>query len=432
MIQDHSQYPNWIRMSLRKWWLKHRVGAMAGCLCVFLGISYTLIWGDFWSYTYHFFPQYSKFASSELSRAIIAGTIGFINISIVTQDWEFPSFDNPLEVKMAFLNVPKIRLTKLQIPTMPKSVINIEPIRFEGRWFNFTALIATMLLDLISLKGLIFYYPSPFAQYIGPDHCVWTITNFSEAQHWTAGADPWAARRFEDNGDLKLHALYFYYNKIIVWTLALAPHLMGVFVLYEIFRKYNRHPEDIDRRQRLRMLRQLTAIVVMKRAAQRAKKRIDNERHERQKAIIEKQLADRWAGNAVNSSLPCVPTSSTEAFSTRALSVLPSAIEEFSSCVPQFSIPTISEEQSDTSRRRRNFGQPVDESTPLISGRMRLVGSDWGTQDSGRDTRDSGWDTQDSGWDTQALISSSSVKLLVVPRGESVEGKVVKRRSESV
>jgi len=117
----------------------------------------------------------------ETARAFIAALIFALDLCTVTQDWDFPSFRNNEKIKIAGFNFFEVSFPpdwiKEKLPEFPDSLT----FKINGKWMNYTPMVLVMGLDMAAFIAIAFYKPGEFAQYIGPDKKIWSVSNYTEA-----------------------------------------------------------------------------------------------------------------------------------------------------------------------------------------------------------------------------------------------------------
>jgi len=167
MLQDESQFKTWQR-SLRASWAQSSVRLTASWLLMtgLFAIEVLLItvFGD-WDVA---------FLESERSRSFVAALIFMLDLFTVCQDWEFPFFDNPLEIKLVGWTSPDVNL-------------GCSVCSCSGKWMNYGPMVAVMFLDLNNLCNQWRYgavdAPLFYGQYLGRSGEIWSITNATLAEH---------------------------------------------------------------------------------------------------------------------------------------------------------------------------------------------------------------------------------------------------------
>jgi hypothetical protein len=97
----------------------------------------------------------------ETARVVVVCLITAVDLIIIIQDWDFPTFDNNND-----FSIPCFCLVKKNC------------IRINHKWLQYGPLLVIIMLDINMLKNQIVYKPSNFAQYIHPStHEIWTISD---------------------------------------------------------------------------------------------------------------------------------------------------------------------------------------------------------------------------------------------------------------
>ncbi|CAL1173391.1 unnamed protein product, partial [Cladocopium goreaui] len=199
-LQDEMRYPNfvpsikaiWIR-SFQGWvrvvfaWSCFICGAVPIVWLVFLTgpnqdqISAPVIFGG----------------SDEVTRSICAGVLVFVDLLVTVQDWDFPTFEEPLEIQVptkvlgTFSDKLKITFVAKFLALIPqpscscwKRLCRYLPgpeffqVSIRGKWLQYGPLCVVMFIDLCYSRTQLFYDPSFFGQYADPrDFFIWTITD---------------------------------------------------------------------------------------------------------------------------------------------------------------------------------------------------------------------------------------------------------------
>ena len=122
--------------------------------------------------------------SVEWQRCILVSTIILCDISIIVQDWEFPTFDSSLSasIKIPGLSVSEIdfkfmgwfRQTRL-FAWIDKT--DFFDVKITGKWIAYGPLMVILCLDLNCARNQFLYEPVNYGQYAEADsHQIWTIT----------------------------------------------------------------------------------------------------------------------------------------------------------------------------------------------------------------------------------------------------------------
>jgi len=167
MLQDESQFKTW-QTPLRAAWARSGVRLPATWLLISSLFAFEVflitLYGD-WDVA---------FLESERSRSFVAGLIFMLDLFTVCQDWEFPFFDNPLEIKLVGWTTPDLNF-------------GCSGCSFSGKWLNYGPMVAVMFLDLNNLCNQWRYgaidAPLFYGQYLGRSGEIWTITNATLAEN---------------------------------------------------------------------------------------------------------------------------------------------------------------------------------------------------------------------------------------------------------
>ena len=126
------------------------------------------LWGDL-------LPE-GAWTTNEMQRSVLAAVITMLDLVIVMQDWEFPSFDNEQGVSLPGLGSSRIKNRFFKV-------------HITGKWFNYGIIFMVMIFDSIMLKNQILYEPGLFGQYTGPDGRIWTLSERSLRNVTEAGSE---------------------------------------------------------------------------------------------------------------------------------------------------------------------------------------------------------------------------------------------------
>lgn len=185
ILQDTSQYPEATQFrfrgqdyNLRKIWVTAYGGKFRiwFTMCAFAAgffFGITFVWiisrqlqvksGNHPKPPWRFFSQaYEKVTTAfQFSRTLIYGSQFLCDSITVMQDWEFPTFENQLQV--AFLG---------------------SNIVLEGRFFNYMVMLGMMGVDARAAYNSGRYPPQEIGQFTDATHNVWAITNWT----WLMGS----------------------------------------------------------------------------------------------------------------------------------------------------------------------------------------------------------------------------------------------------
>jgi len=236
MLQDTTKYHAWAPWARSKWVDNTRIiifwaifipsTIVVNCL---IWID-TVIWEDF----------SGSLKSNEIDRAFVAGLIMCLNLMVIVQDWEFPNFDTGLEidsVKLVGLNVSQLNFT----PDWAYKFFHFE---ITGKWMAYTPMLLGTMIDLNFVMSLIIYKPKDYAQYVGPNNEIWSITDKDEAN------DPGVKLDYEFRStnvnittfetDERLHATFLDTGR--GWMIfPMFPILFAVFSFYYIGKFLHKH-----------------------------------------------------------------------------------------------------------------------------------------------------------------------------------------------
>lgn len=138
IMQDFKRYPAWAQ-GARKFWIdgwngKFRIASFwagwgtASLVVITIILTGALNWDDLtgnWD-----------LRTTELGRAMIAGFIGALDMTILMQDWDFPNFEQGQDIKMPGLNLENIDFTFFGMcgEFFQKDYFRII---VTGKWFNY-------------------------------------------------------------------------------------------------------------------------------------------------------------------------------------------------------------------------------------------------------------------------------------------------------
>lgn len=172
---------------------------------------------------------------SNVGRMVVAGCLFVVDLCIVTQDLDFPHFENSLEVMLLGTNIA-----------------------FEGSFINYIMVFVSMLLDLNCLYTHGWYRPSDYGQYYVTNRRLCNLNNTemyrqvdcnSERCPWIR-LDPklWNNRTECEDPTLLLGSRY--HPEIVKYRyyLAIVPILTGIIIFCSLFRLAGRSPQNLCRR----------------------------------------------------------------------------------------------------------------------------------------------------------------------------------------
>ncbi|CAK9075350.1 unnamed protein product [Durusdinium trenchii] len=199
-LQDEVRYPHFLP-KIKEVWIRSYDGwvrVLFAWICFMLG-AVPIIWTVFLTGPGQ--GQISAPAifggSDEVVRNVCAGVLVFVDLLVTVQDWDFPTFEEPLEIQVptkvlgTFHDRLKItwmaRLLKL-IPQPSwscwKRLCQYLPgpeffqVSIRGKWLQYGPLCCVMFIDLAYSRTQLIYDPSYYGQYVDlRDSFIWSITD---------------------------------------------------------------------------------------------------------------------------------------------------------------------------------------------------------------------------------------------------------------
>jgi len=90
------------------------------------------------------------------------------DIFVVAQDWDFPAFENPIDVKVVGTDMESLSFPSIDF-------------HISGKWMNFGIMSCVMVLDCVCLMGLVMYEPTFNGQYLDPvTKEIWSMNSLRE------------------------------------------------------------------------------------------------------------------------------------------------------------------------------------------------------------------------------------------------------------
>jgi len=199
-LQDELRYPHFLP-KFKAIWIRSHSGwvRVLTAWCVFSICAVPIIWLIFLTG-----PKEDQISapvifggSDEVIRSIGAGLLVFVDLLVTVQDWDFPTFAEPLEIQVptkvlgTFHDKLKITFLARFLAMIPqpscqcwKSLCQYLPspeffqVSICGKWLQYGPLCVVMFIDLCYSRTQLFYDPSLFGQYVDPrDSFVWSITD---------------------------------------------------------------------------------------------------------------------------------------------------------------------------------------------------------------------------------------------------------------
>lgn len=111
-------------------------------------------------------------STNELSRAFLASFILVMDLLIIMQDWEFPSFQGSMDVKLPGVDTASFYF---RLPRCLKK--ENWHVHITGKWFNYGIIMLVIILDLNMWKNQIFYSPFEFGQYTDSEGYIFSVVD---------------------------------------------------------------------------------------------------------------------------------------------------------------------------------------------------------------------------------------------------------------
>ena len=92
-------------------------------------------------------------------------------------DWDFPTFDSHIDIKLPFADVTelKVKLPKKLTEKLAKVFkADFFHANVTGKWFSYGPLLCIICLDLMMMKNQLVYEPHLLGQYTNPDNRIYT------------------------------------------------------------------------------------------------------------------------------------------------------------------------------------------------------------------------------------------------------------------
>ena len=236
ILQDQSVYDFRLcsglsGLDLHSFWERNRTRVLWGSFTVIAtsGVIVLAFFGGKVLNSYQLSPSMHR---SNIGRMVVAGMLFVIDVCIVTQDLDFPHFENSLEVKLLGTNIA-----------------------FEGSFINYSMVFVSMLLDLNCLYTLGWYDPFAYGQYYLTNALVCNRRNISDLLEVNCSSPSCPAVQVDQErwanlttcGDDEPLSVRFYpigYRSF----LAAAPILCGILLFCSLFRLAGRSPQNLCRR----------------------------------------------------------------------------------------------------------------------------------------------------------------------------------------
>ena len=207
-LSSQAPYPNWPPCAsvLCPFWQRRRVllfwGATLSALLVTI-LSVKLRWIN-WDSVRAWCPV----PNNEGTRCFLASIIGSLDLIIVMQDPDFPTFTNNMDIKVVGFDISNINFVMPWCAStgisskdswFRKLLLHPPAVLIDGKWFNYSIIFVTMILDANMIKGQFIYQPEKYGQTIVADRYIQTTEPDGSGQVLTAqylGLPPWIKTLF--------------------------------------------------------------------------------------------------------------------------------------------------------------------------------------------------------------------------------------------
>jgi len=182
VLQDRRTYPNWGSCIKKLWndaccgWVRVLAvwgGILGMVACTTRGILMT----GYGKGAIQWKESSILGGWTENGRAIFLCWVIFCDLMTIAQDWEFPTFQQPLDSDTYVAGTFQ-RNVKC---TCCAGLGRFFHVTISGKWFTFGPLMFVMAADLLCLKNQVMYEPSVYGQYVDPTtKQIWTVVDRSE------------------------------------------------------------------------------------------------------------------------------------------------------------------------------------------------------------------------------------------------------------
>ena len=224
ILQDQSVYDfklcSGMSWDLHSFWERNRTRVLWGSFTV-IATSGVIVLAFFSGKVLNSYQLSPSMHRSNIGRMVVAGMLFIIDVCIVTQDLDFPHFENSLEVKLLGTNIA-----------------------FEGSFINYIMVVVSMLLDLNCLYTLGWYDPFAYGQYYLTNASVCNRRNISDILEVNCSSHSCPVVEVEQErwanltscGDDELLGARYYPAIGYRSFLAAAPVLCGILLFCSLFR----------------------------------------------------------------------------------------------------------------------------------------------------------------------------------------------------
>jgi len=219
VLQETSYFPNWMPKFRAKWisgckgWFRIiSIWVMSVSVLVMLVVG---ILGTGKKATDITWDNRKVGGLSEVGRTCLMSLVIFCDLFTVVQDWQFPTFSQPLHANILIAGTWVHELT-FDLPASCKSgvsrisyrIVNFMTFTVDGKWLTYGPLLCVICVDLFCIRTQVFYLPSMYGQYVDPhSKRIWTITDkyylglaYQDGVLKRPELIAWAARRHNVSG----------------------------------------------------------------------------------------------------------------------------------------------------------------------------------------------------------------------------------------
>lgn len=152
---------------------------------------------------------------SEAGRTFLMSWLIFCDLFTVLQDWQFPTFAQPLHARILIAGtfVPELTFKlpaacEACITRVSARIVDFMFFTIDGKWLMYGPLFCVICVDLFCIRTQLFYSPSMYGQYVDPrSKRIWTIVDenylsiaYKDGKLKRPELISWAARRSNVTG----------------------------------------------------------------------------------------------------------------------------------------------------------------------------------------------------------------------------------------
>eukprot|EP00658_Telonema_sp_P-2_P061442 TRINITY_DN50145_c0_g1_i2.p1 TRINITY_DN50145_c0_g1~~TRINITY_DN50145_c0_g1_i2.p1 ORF type:complete len:449 (-),score=106.48 TRINITY_DN50145_c0_g1_i2:109-1455(-) len=180
MLQDRVSYPDWCNGWPKGTWAKIRAPACWVLAIAPTAVCFTLLVLNDADGGEDSGWEAASSGSSEHQRCLLVSCVIFVDVVILVQDWEFPSFDSAVDIKLPGFDSTEIDFQACGCCKESRLYKWLDEwgffrIQISGKWVAYGPLMVILLLDLNAARNQVTYDPVNFGQYPGPEDKIWTI-----------------------------------------------------------------------------------------------------------------------------------------------------------------------------------------------------------------------------------------------------------------